>query len=80
MVPLVLCITIFVLQTVIHPYKNKLANYTESFLFLWLVGLLSLANTTALQNNPMKELWPLLYIPVMLGAIVLFACIGFVIW
>lgn len=50
-VPLILSIPIFVLQSLIHPYKSKAANYLESFLFLWLVCLLGLANTTALQDQ-----------------------------
>lgn len=80
-VPLILSIPIFVLQSFIHPYKSKVANYLESFLFLWLVCLLGLANTTALQDEIKAAekygtnkgpWWPnaLLYIPVAVGLVV----------
>ena len=75
MVPLVLSIVVFVLQTFMHPYESKVANYMESLVFLWLVCLLGLGNTTALRDdissgNPK---WPdaLLYIPVAVGLVVL---------
>ncbi len=72
MVPLVIAIAIFVLQTLIHPYKSKLANYTESLLFLWLVCLLGLGNTTELQTGRHKG-WSdaLLYIPVACALVVM---------
>lgn len=71
-VPLVIAIAIFVLQTLIHPYKSKLANYTESLLFLWLVCLLGLGNTTELQTGNHKG-WSdaLLYIPVACALVVM---------
>ena len=55
-VPLIISILIFVLQSLIHPYESKVANYLESFLFLWLVCLLGLANTTALQDEIKSKL------------------------
>ena len=73
-VPLVLSIVTFVAQTFIHPYRNTVANYTESLLFLWLVCLLGLGNTTALQDDiGEKPVWPdaLLYIPVAVGLVAL---------
>ncbi len=69
-VPLVLSIVIFVMQTIIHPYQDKIANFLESLILLWLVGLLSLGNATMLQI-PDKKGWPLLYLPVVCGFIVL---------
>ena len=81
--PLILSISIFVLQSMVHPYESTMANYLESFLFLWLVCLLGLFNTSALQDElkTMKQMsgedfepkWPkaLLYIPVALGLLVL---------
>ena len=75
--PLVLTIAIFVFQTFIHPYRNIAANYIESVLFLWLVCLLGLGNTTALQDSIDDSdgevpRWPdaLLYIPVAVGLVV----------
>lgn len=77
------------MQAIIHPYESKLANYMESVLFMWLVGLLGLGNTTALQaqlqdnveadHNPK---WPnaLLYIPVVCGGVVLIVHLLFLIW
>lgn len=71
-VPLVLTIAIFVMQTMIHPYRNKVANYMESILFLWLVCFLGLGNTTELQSGK-HERWPdtLLYIPVACALVVM---------
>ncbi len=69
-VPLVLSIIIFVMQTIIHPYQDKIANFLESLILLWLVGLLSLGNATILPI-PDGNGWPLLYLPVVCGFIVL---------
>lgn len=70
-VPLVLAIAIFVVQTMIHPYRSQVANYTESVLFLWLVCLLALGNTTELQTGR-HDRWPdaFLYIPVVCSLVV----------
>jgi hypothetical protein len=56
----------------IHPYRNKVANYMESFLFLWLVCFLGLGNTTELQTGT-HDKWPdlLLYLPVACGFLVM---------
>lgn len=88
-VPLILSIFIFVMQAIIHPYESKLANYMESVLFMWLVGLLGLGNTTALQAQLQDDVeadhnpkWPnaLLYIPVVCGGVVLIVHLLFLIW
>lgn len=88
MLPLVLSTALFVVQSSIHPYRNKISNYVESLLLLWLVCLLGLGNTNALQKNIRSRTndttlqdsregheWPdaLIYIPVAVGAMVLLA-------
>lgn len=71
-VPLILAIVIFVMQTVVHPYRDTLSNYMESLLFLWLVCLLGLGSTTELVDHEHTG-WPnaLLYIPLGFGFVVM---------
>ena len=70
---MVLSIVIFVAQIMIHPYESLTANYTESLLYLWLVGLLGLGNTTPLQEvtSGKDAIWLLLYLPLIWGAAVI---------
>ena len=70
--PLILAIIIFVMQTMVHPYRSTLSNYMESLLFLWLVCLLGLGSTTELVDHRHVG-WPnaLLYIPLVLGFVVM---------
>lgn len=80
-VPLVLAIAVFVLQTMIHPYTDKVANYMESLLFLWLVCFLGLGNTTELQSGNHGR-WPdaLLYIPLACAFVVMTVHCVLLIW
>ena len=73
MAPLLLSIAIFVIVASVHPYQNTVANYTESLLFLWLVCLLGLGNSTSLGSIKVNPKWPnaLLYFPVAVGLVVL---------
>lgn len=87
---MVLTIVIFVLQTFIHPYRNVVANYIESLLFLWLVCLLGLGNTTALQetladykDGESDPVWPtnvLLGIPLAIALVVTVVHSIFLVW
>ena len=86
-VPLVLSLILLVTQTVARPYKNKLANHFETFSLLVLVVLLTLGNTTPIimgtNMASLKDeftLWPLFFLPVVVGAVVAVIYFGYRIW
>ena len=73
-------LALILLQLLIHPYKNKMANYLESFALLVLIVLLGLGNTPAFIEVANVVLWPLFYLPVLAEFIVISAYVGFILW
>ncbi len=73
-VPLVVSLLIFMLQFYFHPYENISANYVESSLLLLLILVLALGNTTLVINRASIDqhftLWPIFYLPVLVGGVV----------
>jgi hypothetical protein len=74
-IPLLLTLMLFIVQFYIHPYEDAKANYLESFVLFSLVIFLGLGSTTSLvrashfhSNN--FTLWPLFYLPLVVGAVV----------
>ena len=82
--PLVLSLRTVILQTFVHPYEDWKANYTESLVMLTLVILLALGNTSPLvastRNMEQFTLWPLLYLPVIVGAGYVLILIAYTAW
>ena len=72
--PLVVSLIIFLLQFYFHPYEDVRANYVESSLLLLLILLLVLGNTSVVMNrarsNEYFTLWPIFYLPVLVGGVV----------
>ena len=83
-VPLVLSLLIFLLQFYLHPYKDTRANYMESFVLLVLVVLVGLGNTTsqvdAANDSSHFTLWPIYYIPVIIGGVATIVYAIYQIW
>ena len=75
---------IFIVQFYTHPYDDVIANYLESFVLFVLVILLSLGSTTAVVraslNQPIFTLWPLFYLPILVGGIVAIAFATYQTW
>ncbi len=71
-VPLILCLVLLVLQTIVLPYTNRWANVAEIFTLSWLVILLALGNTTSIVIASKElynfTLWPIFFTPVVIGA------------
>ena len=83
-VPLFLSVFFFMVQFYLHPYKDASANYMESFVLLVLVVLLGLGNTTlvvdTVNNNGRFTLWPIYYLPVLVGGVATTIYIVYHIW
>ena len=83
--PLVVALLIFLLQFYFHPYEDVRANYVESSLLLLLILLLALGNTTLVINRASSDehftLWPIFYLPVLIGGVVTTAYIVYhILW
>ena len=70
----------FFIQFFIHPYESAVANYLESFYLLVLVVLLGLGNTPVLLETVKFTLWPLFYLPIVVGLVVVAVCMGYIVW
>ena len=74
----------FILQFYIHPYEDVKANYLESFVLFVLVVLLGLGSTTVLVRVAVSSstftLWPLFYLPVVVGVVVATIYILYHVW
>ena len=70
-VPLILSIIILCAHTYVKPYTSRIANYTEMLVLLTLVILLSLGSVNELKDIRSEQLtlWPVLFLPVMIGAV-----------
>lgn len=70
-------LVLLLLQFFIHPYKNKMANYLESFALLVLIVLLGFGNTSESVD---VVFWPLFYLPVFIEIVIITAYVGFILW
>ena len=77
---LVSMLALLLLQLFIHPYKNKMANYLESFAILVLIMLLGFGNTSAFVESLDVALWPLFYLPVFIEIAVIAVYVGYILW
>jgi hypothetical protein len=79
---LVSVLVLLFVQFFIHPYKNKLANYLESFALLVLIVPLGLGNTPAFVETAVDSvvLWPLFYLPVFTELVIIAAYVGYILW
>ena len=68
------------MQFFVHPYKNKMANYLESFALLVLTMLLGFGNTPAFVEAADVVLWPLFYLPVFAEIVIIAAYVGYILW
>ena len=72
--PLLLTVVILSMHSFVHPYKSRVANYSESLVMLVLVIILALGNTTVLveATTDVKKftLAPLLFLPILVGGII----------
>ena len=73
-------LVLLLLQFFVHPYKNKTANYLESFALLVLIVLLGFGNTPAFVESVDVVLWPLFYLPVFVEVVIIAAYVGFTLW
>ena len=72
-------------QFYLHPYKDRIANYLESFVLLVLIVLLGLGNTTVLVDSVDNSqryftLLPLYYLPVLVGGVTAVVYVTYQIW
>ena len=83
-VPLSIAGVLLAIQWFTQPYKDRMANITEAFCLTVLVIVLCLGDATHLVTlaigDPNFTLWPLFYLPVMVGFVCLCAVIGRQIW
>ena len=83
-VPLSIAGVLLAIQWFTQPYKDCMANITEAFCLTVLVIVLCLGDATHLVTlaigDPNFTLWPLFYLPVMVGGVCLCAVIGRQIW
>ena len=84
-VPLFLLVMILLAQFFLHPYEDRIANYSETFTLLVLVALLGLGNTTVLVDTVDNSqryftLSPLYYLPVLVGGVTAVAYVTYHIW
>ena len=74
----------FMIQFYVHPYEDVKANYLESFILFVLVVILGFGSTTALIRagfiHTNFTMWPLFYLPVVVGAVVATIYVLFQIW
>ena len=77
---LVNLLALLFLQFFIHPYKNKMANYLESFALLVLIVLLGFGNTPAFVQKVEVVFWPLFYLPVFVEIVIIAVYVGYVLW
>ena len=74
----------FLAQFYLHPYKDALSNYLESFVLFVLIVLLGLGNTTVLvdtvNGGRYFTLLPIYYLPVLVGLVTTVAYIVYQIW
>lgn len=80
---LVNVLVLLFVQYFVHPYKNKLANYLESFALLVLIVPLGLGNTPTFVEAAVGTsvmLWPLFYLPVFAEIIIITAYVGYILW
>lgn len=80
---LVNVLVLLFIQSFVHPYKNKLANYLESFTPLVLIVPLGLGNTPAFVEAAVDTsvvLWPLFYLPVFAEIVIITAYVGYILW
>ena len=68
------------IQFFVHPYKNKMANYLESFALLVLIMLLGLGNTPAFVETVDVVLWPLFYLPIFVEIVIITVYVGYILW
>ena len=73
-------LALLLLQLFIHPYKNKMANYLESFAFLVLIMLLGFGNTPAFVEAVDVVFWPLFYLPVFIEVVIIAVYVGYTLW
>lgn len=57
-----------------------MANYLESFVLFVLVVLLGLGNTQVFVETLEMTLWPLYYLPVFVGVVVVTTYVAYKIW
>ena len=80
---LVNVLVLLFVQYFVHPYKNKLANYLESFALLVLIVPLGLGNTPTFVEAAVGTsvmLWPLFYLPVFAEVIIITSYVGYILW
>ena len=77
---LVNMLVFFFIQFFIHPYRSVVTNYLESFFLLVLVVLLGLGNTPVFRETVEVTLWPLFYLPIFVGLVVVAVYVGYQVW